>query len=214
MTTDQAIRAIPGDQKSRALQAERQGGQAMFPVDMGQYIALWDVLEGAWTKPIPRTNASGYLERAILKCSLCPFAALDEMVMLPNGQWINTTSAKVRLGQHLGQVMERGKRHADATIIQSIVGDRSVPMCTGCDTAFAANPWRAREHLAEVQAEGVAHVGQLVEGLLFHKFTLRPSEPVVLERILIAPGSKVNPIERSSVQRDATRKRRRNRSRH
>lgn len=213
MTTEQTTRNLPGSLRDRSLQAERQGGTAAWAVDSGQHVPLWDTMEGAWTSPVPRENSRDYLDRRVVKCSVCSFTALDEELMLPNGQWIKTISAKIRVGEHLRQLREREERHQGAEIATMIIDGRPVKVCTGCDVAFAINPYRAQEHLAEVHSEARSHKGK-VEGLLIHKFSLRPSEPVVLERILIAPGLEASPIERSEVSHSAKRRRRHNRSRH
>lgn len=212
MTTELNSHTLPGTLRDRSLQADRLGGIAAWGVDTGQHVALWDVLDQQWTNPIPRDLARSYQDRRVLLCSGCNFTCLDEELMLPSGEWIPTLSARRRLGEHVQQMRDRGKKHTGAEIAMTVVNDRPVRLCTGCNTAFIENPHRAMEHLREVEEGTVRHAGA-IEGLLLYRFSMRPSEPVVLERIAIASGLEGTPVERSQAPRVAKRKRRRNRSR-
>ena len=112
---------------------------------------------------------------------------------------------------HIKQVVEKLALHEGAQVTP-IMGTQGF-QCSGCGMTFISRPMNGQRHLQMVEDDANAHTGAYET--ILKRFSLGPSEPVILEEhnkpLLKVMGPVASQVERSSVQGVATSKRKRNR---
>ena len=179
-----------------------QGGVALRSESDGvRKVALYDRLDGTWTRPMPASLVHEYyLRKVVYRCSSCTF----------------TTSFDGGVETHAKRSIEISHGHRGAKLIRQMAGTEPVQVCDGCGLTFST---RRRPMQAEKHLESVAHMGKLhqggVQAILMLRFALAPSEPPTVSAFVdtIAGGSVTSQVERNGSGRGATRTRRRNRRR-
>jgi hypothetical protein len=179
-----------------------QAAEPIHPSPASVKVAIWDCVEQAWTSLLPREQVYAfYLQKQVVKCSVCIYTSATA--------WTNGTDIK----GHLETVREQIKTHKDAELSAPVMNERGVgtQLCTGCGFPFQVG--KGMEHLIRIREMSASHIGR-VEALLVNRFTLVPSELVVIQRQLVSDGPEVNQVEPSAsppVPNRSSRRRRRKR---
>jgi hypothetical protein len=148
------------------------------PLEEARRSRVWDTVDQAWSKPLLEGDVFGlYLRKVVYKCSVCDF----------------TSSRTSDVLSHTNRVMGQGELHIDAELEPFEGANRTRGLhCTGCDTDFLSRAGQGRKHLNKVQVDFESHAGQ-VEELAIMRFTLSPSEPPILKRVVVREGLLVLP---------------------
>lgn len=180
--------------------AADQAGALYVMQDTGQSQAIWDCLDGTWTKPLPaETVMRQYLRKQNCRCSACRF--------------ISMTSESDQVKKHILRVFETAQRHKGAQIEDGVYETgRPYERCTGCSMTFHGRPGLGRAHLQSVLEDVPRHTGAKEQRI--QRYALGPTAPLVLaERelgISFPEGERITgPVAEAKRSR-----RRRSRNRH
>ncbi len=190
----QAMRnQVRSERRDRLIAAPDTQGPASF--------RMWDCVEQAWTQPLPAYQVyQTSLRLVVFKCSACQY----------------TTAFEGGVEAHAKQAVETAVAHQGAALHDApSTGSLTGQVCSGCGVQFMLHKNRGRHHIEAALASGPLH--KHVEEVLMKRFSLEPSEPVVLGRkvVLSTNGTQAlaGPSKASQVERGVAPKRRRRRSR-
>lgn len=173
---------------------DKRGSLYELQTDRPDAIPLWDVIDGAWTRPLPQGLATSYyLRKVVFKCSACIF----------------TTPYEKLVTAHIRGVMESAGQHkgAEVTSTPPVSGHEPGQQCSGCGTVFSARKGQGRRHLDTVLRMAPEHKG--AKELLLKRFALGP--PAV--PLVVTNGATQEPVVHSGERREGKRRRHRSRSR-
>lgn len=204
MTTEQDI--VPGVSGPEYAKIVEQRGWSVRSGDRQQdpRVKLFDVVTQDWSKPL----AEGLVYQHFIKkvCYIC--SACNFVTVFDGG-----------VQQHHKRVLEQASVHKGASMRRIERNEQTMDSCTACEAVFQLRKMAGPKHLERMQADGLAHQVK-VESLTVHQYSMVPSEPVVLERRLIADGVEVplnghSPVAKGEgIPRRLRRRGRRGRSKH
>ena len=155
---------------------------------------LWDCIDQAWTKSLTSDQIfNHHLRKIVSKCSGCKY----------------TSPYRANVVMHLQSVQEQAEAHVGASLAPH--SEDGYMMCTGCGMPYQIRKMQARRHLEGIQEAVLAH--KQVELLDMLRYSVQPSEPIILGRKTLVAGSQASEMEEAQPPRIRRRRRRRNRSR-
>ena len=175
---------------------------SVVPTDK-QTVRLWDCIDQTYAQPLPAEMVyKHHLRKMVVKCSACYFTTV-------------TGNGGRSVGQHLTQTLEQYDNHQgiEVTAPIAVQGQEPSQICQGCGLSFTARKNGLKRHLNSVQEMGITHQ-QKIEALLMKRFSLEPSEPVVLQADLLqADKVQAHKLQAGAEVNQQERKRRRRRRR-
>lgn len=150
----------PDSIDAREATAQRQGATVAWERDEGESIRLWDIIDGAWTKPLDASiSRSVYIRLMTFKCSACKFTAVNQQAV----------------DSHRRSTPTQVEAHKDAKLTPWSEGSRFGTTCTACGVQFAARKVQGQQHLDRLSpAVAEAHKGSRT--LYIRRYNLEPVE--------------------------------------
>lgn len=190
--TEKVVSQREHDALINAVVDDKRGSLYELQTDRPDAIRLWDMIDNAWTRPLPQALATSYyLRKVVFKCSACIFTTPYEKLVAP----------------HIRGVMESADQHGSAEVIPTppVPGYEPGQQCSGCGAVFTARKNQGRRHLDTVLKMAPEHKG--AKELLIRRFALGPPA--------VPPVAKATqePVVHSGERREGKRRRHRSRSR-
>ena len=164
---------------------------------------LFDCIDQSWTQPFPTEMVyKHHLRKMVVKCSACYFTTV-------------TNNGDMGVADHVRRTLEQLEMHegVEVTPPMAVAGQEPSQICQGCGLSFTARKNGLKRHLNSVQEMGITHQ-QKIEALLMKRFSLEPSEPVVLQADLLqADKVQAHKLQAGAEVNQQERKRRRRRRR-
>jgi len=127
-------------------------------------IQLWDNVDLAWTRPLPRDVAmEHYIHKEVIKCSNCRFTTVFNSGFAKH---IERTQAQTE--DHKGAAVERWVRAEDG---------QAGATCNGCGAKFISRATGGQRHLDEVREATRLHQTAAVP-IIMLRFSRGPQMPV------------------------------------
>lgn len=152
------------------------GGPLVYPAPpqpgTRSSVSLWDVVEGAWTAPLPAQSISLRLKKVVFQCKDCAYASV-----FPND-----------VDSHIRRVREQSGSHEDAGIESGVDPNHGTYFyCSACGAKNSLR-MKVQRHIKEWQDRTDDH--QQEGHRLVRRF--REGPPVVLEQPPVMPTPIVN----------------------
>ena len=141
----------------QAIAEQSPGGLATWARDAGQAEKLWDVIDQAWTKPLPSYMVRRHLQKVVYSCAVCTY----------------TSGFPKYVTTHIRHILEQGETHQQAKAFDIRIGDTMVFQCSACEVK-SSREMDIRRHVTLVSHLSTRHKNGATEKLI-KRFTLEPS---------------------------------------
>lgn len=197
----QAANARPGLReglRERAARAERMpDGTLQSDYAEASPVALWDNVDGAWTKPFSKDMIGHYLRMEVVRCSDCTTTSVYDGGL--NQHW---QAVKDRFAQH---------KNAEMRMEKSDLRGNLGMLCSGCGSFLQTAKNSAQRHLAVINDEFLTHRNPR-EIVMLRYSVGPPASAAPVTALARANGHSAEPVE-FQVERKRRRHRNRRRSR-